>query len=168
MPKKANMYGNQFWWIKMNDFVADENAGINAILHNRLIDVLIFEHDVTEQYNKYAEELDLKPIKSIPDWDTEFILPDEYKEIDVEKFLLDKTHSLEEQKRVKEELKIFNAKNLYDALRLMIYIVDIMRKNKIVWGVGRGSSVASYCLYLIGVHKVNSLRYNLDITEFLK
>jgi DNA polymerase III alpha subunit len=43
-----------------------------------------------------------------------------------------------------------------------------MRKNKIVWGVGRGSSVASYVLFLIGIHKVNSLKYNLDIKEFLK
>jgi DNA polymerase III alpha subunit len=43
-----------------------------------------------------------------------------------------------------------------------------MRENKIVWGVGRGSSVASYVLYLIGIHKINSLKYNLDINEFLR
>jgi len=34
--------------------------------------------------------------------------------------------------------------------------------------VGRGSSVASYCLYLLGVHKINSLKFDLDIKEFLK
>jgi DNA polymerase III alpha subunit len=48
------------------------------------------------------------------------------------------------------------------------YLVDTLRENKILWGVGRGSSVASYVLYLIGVHKIDSLKYNLDIAEFLK
>jgi DNA polymerase III alpha subunit len=43
-----------------------------------------------------------------------------------------------------------------------------MRKHNIVWGVGRGSSVASYVLYLIGVHKINSMYYDLDIEEFLR
>jgi len=43
-----------------------------------------------------------------------------------------------------------------------------MRKNNLVWGVGRGSSVSSYLLYLIGVHKVDSYKYRLDIKEFLK
>ena len=50
----------------------------------------------------------------------------------------------------------------------MKYLVDTLRKNKIVWGVGRGSSVASYVLYLLGVHRINSIYYELDIAEFLK
>ena len=48
------------------------------------------------------------------------------------------------------------------------YLVDTMREHNIVWGVGRGSSVASYCLYLLGVHKINSIKFELDIKEFLK
>ena len=53
-------------------------------------------------------------------------------------------------------------------LKYLKYLVDTMRENKIVWGVGRGSSVASYVLYLIGVHKIDSIKYELDIKEFLK
>ncbi len=53
-------------------------------------------------------------------------------------------------------------------LNLLLYLVDHFRTNKIVWGVGRGSSVASYILYLIGIHKVDSIKYDLDIGEFLK
>ena len=47
-------------------------------------------------------------------------------------------------------------------------LVDVSKENNIVLGVGRGSSVASYILYLLGIHKVDSLAYNLDIKEFLK
>ena len=57
---------------------------------------------------------------------------------------------------------------MLDLLNYMIYLVDFMRENKIVWGVGRGSSVASYVLYLIGVHKIDSLYYDLDVAEFLR
>jgi DNA polymerase III alpha subunit len=66
------------------------------------------------------------------------------------------------------ELTEFETRNLFPVLRILIYIIETMRKHKLVWGVGRGSSVASYVLYLLGVHKIDSLKYNLDINEFLK
>jgi len=53
-------------------------------------------------------------------------------------------------------------------LKFLRYMVQVMRDNNIVWGVGRGSSVASYVLYLIGVHKIDSLYYDLDVTDFLR
>lgn len=74
----------------------------------------------------------------------------------------------EQKDRVSEELELFIQHNMLDLLYYLKYLVDTMREHKIVWGVGRGSSVASYCLYLIGIHKIDSLKYNLDIKEFLK
>ena len=67
-----------------------------------------------------------------------------------------------------QELELFFQHGMVEVLIYLKYLVDTMRSNNIVWGVGRGSSVASYCLYLLGIHKVNSLKYNLDIHEFLK
>jgi DNA polymerase III alpha subunit len=66
------------------------------------------------------------------------------------------------------ELLLFQERDLFLLLKQLKYIVDTWRKNNIVWGVGRGSSVASYVLYLIGVHKINSIYYDLNIEEFLK
>ena len=74
----------------------------------------------------------------------------------------------EQTDRVSQELKLFIEHGMFDLLFYLKYLVDTMRQNKIVWGVGRGSSVASYVLFLIGVHKIDSLKYNLDIHEFLK
>lgn len=74
----------------------------------------------------------------------------------------------EEKTRVVKELQLFGKYNMIDLLFYLKYLVDTMRENEIVWGVGRGSSVASYVLYLIGVHKIDSIKYDLDIHEFLK
>jgi DNA polymerase III alpha subunit len=74
----------------------------------------------------------------------------------------------EQRDRVDEELTLFIQHNMLDLLFYLKYLVDTLRKNNIVWGVGRGSSVASYVLYLIGVHKIDSMKYNLDVNEFLR
>ena len=73
-----------------------------------------------------------------------------------------------ELQRVGSELLLYQERDMFDLLRFLVYMVDTMRNNSIVWGVGRGSSVASYVLYLIGVHKIDSLYYDLDIAEFLR
>jgi DNA polymerase III alpha subunit len=95
-------------------------------------------------------------------------MPQEYKNIDIAQWLLEQCKTEEELQRVAQELLLYQERHLFDLLRFMKYLVDTLRKNNIIWGVGRGSSVASYILYLIGVHKINSLYYDLDIEEFLK
>ena len=107
-----------------------------------------------------VEEFDL--VNQV-DW----FMPNDYKIMDIENFLV-QTCPKENYERLIEEIELFRQHNMTDLLRYLKYLVDTMRENKIVWGVGRGSSVASYCLYLIGVHKIDSIKYNLDIKEFLK
>jgi DNA polymerase III alpha subunit len=82
--------------------------------------------------------------------------------------LLDQTNNEEQYQRVVKELELFYQYGMIDLLKYLKYLVDTMKSNNIVWGVGRGSSVASYCLYLIGVHRIDSIKYQLDIREFLK
>ena len=74
----------------------------------------------------------------------------------------------EQTNRVTQELELFIQHSMMDLLFYLKYLVDTMRENNIVWGVGRGSSVASYVLYLVGIHKIDSIKYGLDIKEFLK
>ena len=99
----------------------------------------------------------------------EWFMPQEYKELDVYSFVMNKAgDDLAELERVEEELAQFKVRGMNNLLRYMIYLVDFMRENGIVWGVGRGSSVASYVLYLIGVHRINSIQFDLDWREFLR
>lgn len=97
-----------------------------------------------------------------------WFIPEEYKNLDIAKWVLDQCKEDHELQRVGEELLKYQELDLFPVLRYCKYLVDTMRKHNIVWGVGRGSSVSSYVLYLIGVHRINSLHYDLSIDEFLK
>lgn len=98
----------------------------------------------------------------------EWVFPVIYQQINVKTWLLDKCKTQTEVDRVNEEYKLFEERNLIMLLRLFIFLVNYMRENKLIWGIGRGSAVSSFCLYLIGIHRVDSLKYNLNIKDFLK
>jgi DNA polymerase III alpha subunit len=97
-----------------------------------------------------------------------WFIPQGCKHVDIEEYLLSLCVTEKEKLRVIEELALYNQKNLIPILIFLKYLVSIFRDNNIVWGVGRGSSVASYCLYLLGIHKIDSIKYNLDIREFIR
>ena len=95
-------------------------------------------------------------------------MPAEYQELDIAAHVLGLCKTDPELQRVGEELLLYQERDLFSLLKYLKYFVDTMRANNIVWGLGRGSSVASYVLYLLGVHRINSMYYDLDIREFLK
>jgi hypothetical protein len=95
-------------------------------------------------------------------------MPDEYKTIDIAQHVLSLCNGESELQRCGQELLLYQERDLFDLLRYLKYLVDIMIANRIIWGVGRGSSVASFVLYKMGVHRVDSLHYNLDVGEFLR
>jgi DNA polymerase III alpha subunit len=133
----------------------------------------IFNESVKKNYDNIGfVQFYTEPTISIEEFDqtnqTQWFMPKEYKDFKIIEFLLDQTQNEEQYQRVVTELDLFTQHNMIDLLKYLKYLVDTMRSNNIVWGVGRGSSVASYCLYLLGVHKIDSLKYELDIHEFLK
>jgi hypothetical protein len=95
-------------------------------------------------------------------------MPDKYKNMDIAEHVLSLCESEAELQRCGAELMLYQERDLFDLLRYLAYLVDVMRENHVIWGVGRGSSVASYVLYKLGVHRIDSLYYNLDIGEFLR
>lgn len=95
-------------------------------------------------------------------------MPAEYQELDIAEHVLSLCGTQEELQRCGQELLLFQERNLFDLLKYLKYLVDVMRDNQVIWGVGRGSSVSSYVLYLLGVHRINSMFYDLDPSEFLR
>jgi DNA polymerase III alpha subunit len=139
-------------------------------------DTLIVDHR-SEEIKQLEQQLGFKFLEpyethfELSDYDRAcqsiWNMPDEYKQMDIEEFLINSCPP-ENYQRVIDELDAFKERNMLDLLRWLKYFVDTMRSNNHVWGVGRGSSVASYVLFLIGVHKIDSLKYNLDWQDFLR
>jgi hypothetical protein len=95
-------------------------------------------------------------------------MPDEYRHMDIAEYVLSLCDSDAQLQRCGQELLLFQERNLFDLLRYLKYLVDTLKSNNMIWGVGRGSSVASYVLYLLGVHRIDSMFYDLDAREFLR
>jgi DNA polymerase III alpha subunit len=150
-------------------YLADPDRTLKNVLIENGID---FNDDVLEltripklvKYQKLSISVDEFDKVSQNNW----YMPDEYINFDVAKWVLDQCKQDHELQRVGEELIKFQEYGLFPLLCYCKYLVDTMRKHNIVWGVGRGSSVSSYVLYLIGIHRINSLHYDLSIDEFLK
>ena len=112
------------------------------------------------------------PNNSVEEFDiilqNNWFIPKEYSSMDIAQWVLDQCKTDAELQRAGEELIMFQERDMFPLLKYLKYLVDTMREHNIVWGVGRGSSVASFVLFLIGIHKINALYYDLSIDEFLK
>jgi DNA polymerase III alpha subunit len=159
----------------------DSNELCNLLYKNPKLDISLFQVEDSIEYNRSVAELHaeldlLDSYHNISQTVEEFDrvlqrnwrMPKEYKDLDIAEYVLGLCKEEHELQRVGEELILYQERDLFDLLRYLKYLVDTLRKNNIVWGVGRGSSVASYVLFLIGVHKIDAIYYNLNIDEFLK
>jgi len=134
-----------------------------------------------EKYNSAIKSLylDYKPLQKLATLNgtiaeyhasnqQKWFMPQEYVDMDIAKWVLEQCADQNELQRAGSELMEYADRGLLPLLQYLKYLVDTMRSNSVVWGVGRGSSVASFVLYLIGVHRIHSLRNNLDFNEFMR
>lgn len=172
--------------MKVNDygiFCRTEQELLDSLYANPEIDIslAISDSEAQKTYNKACKlyvtskvaSYDSKtPNISLEDFhksnqDTWF-MPSEYKCFNIHQFLIDSCKNDTELLRIAYEIGVYEERNLIPLLRYIKYLVDTMRKNNIVWGVGRGSASASYVLFKIGIHKIDALKWNLDVSEFFK
>lgn len=162
---------------KFSNVIYQEQDIVNLIYSGGidLIDCIVAENTQSIDQFKVASELDFKiyqPFEiDINQFDTQcqtdWFMPQAYKILDIESFLVDQCPE-QHYPRLVEELQEFRARNMLPLLRVLKYVVDTLKQHNVLWGVGRGSSVASYALFLIGVHKIDSIKYDLDWREFLR
>ena len=138
------------------DVIFTEQEAIDLLYTNPEFDVSKLYFNDTKQYQSALKELgiDLPTIKTAPqresisEFDKKNIdnwhMPDKYYQINVLEWLLDKCQTDEEKMRVQTEYDMFEKKGFIKVLQFLIYFIDTLRENNIVWGVGRGSSAVSY------------------------
>lgn len=176
----------------LNEVVVDENDLVEGLLQGKSAKYVVtkdaekidsynhfctlFKFDDQIDYETPADSSDKYNYKNADNW----WMPEEYKTLDIEQWLYtrvseelqiapsDFVYNSEKWMRVEQELEEFKKRDMLPMLQFLVYMVDQLKHNNILWGVGRGSSVSSYILYLIGVHKIDSVKYNLDYKEFLR
>jgi DNA polymerase III alpha subunit len=138
-------------------------------IHSSIPEVETFNRKVSDA-NEFAKN-DLIPASF--DW----LIPEYYKNLDVYSYVLTKldqflpTTDSRYQKyfdRTSFELEYFEDSNSMDFLKCVIYIVETMTLKNMFWGVGRGSSCASLVLYLVGLHQIDPIKYEIPEKEFFK
>jgi hypothetical protein len=145
--------------LDLTQFLVDDPTVFNNAVRSLFADVpnlkTYVPYDVTvEEFDQYQQ--------------AQWHMPEQYINFDIAQHVLDQCATDEELQRVGQELLMYQERDAFMLLRYMKYLVDVMQENGIVWGVGRGSSVSSFVLYKLGVHRINSLYYDLDPAEFLK
>ena len=167
----TDMYGQQIY--SEEELCSHYLANTELVLKKVLVDKPIVFDDLLNLENVpeivvYNQDKTLTIAEFDQQCQANLYLPNSYKQFDIAKFILDQCQGDDELQRAGEELLMYQERDLFDLLLYLKYLVDTMRANNIVWGVGRGSSVASFVLFLLGIHRINSLYYDLSITEFLK
>ena len=145
------------------------------LLYQGKTGTLTVDGSAIESYLKGCIDLGQEPVfkanplsGTIEDNVRNWNIPQHIKDLDLDVYFAERVSTVNEAVRVAEELALFRERSMEPMLRFMIHLVNVMKENNIVWGVGRGSSVSSYLLYLVGLHSINSVKYNLDIKEFIR
>lgn len=159
--------------------VFDENDLFEALYKSQQLSNEIFV-DASPNINLLQDQSGLKFCSALDSCDisvnlydqsmqADWNMPNQYTTLDIESWLIEQSPPWDPNySRLQEELTAYKARNMLDLLRWLKYFVDTCSKENVLWGVGRGSSVASYVLYLIGVHNIDPIKYNLDWREFLR
>lgn len=154
------------------------DAAVELLYSGKSLSQAIFRpNDEISLYNRTNELLDsnLDPLLVANSacfndyqWYDQWSTPEPWSSISVLDYCIDKCTDDEQRIRVCEEYQLFDERHMIPVLKHLIWMTDILRKRGIFWGVGRGSSVSSYILYLIGINRINPMQFDLDIKEFLK
>jgi DNA polymerase-3 subunit alpha len=167
---------------KFGEMIFDENDLCDLLMQGHdtesLKNILVDESVNIEQsiqylerlpkFIKYAGDPNIKTTLFDQQQQAHWHMPEEYQQLDIAEYILSLCKNEAELQRVGEELLLYQERDLFNLLRFLKYLVDLMTENRVIWGVGRGSSVASFVLYKLGVHRIDSLYYKLDIAEFLR
>ena len=149
-----------------HDLAAMKNVLVDDSVDLKTAALLLDDIPKFVQYNNLVEQLSTSEFdhRNQATW----FMPAQYQQLDIAEHVLSLCSSDAELQRCGHELMLYQERGLFDLLRYLKYLVDVMTHNRLIWGVGRGSSVASYVLYKLGVHRIDSMYYDLDPSEFLR
>lgn len=166
--EKQKKINNKFFWLK--------EEYMKFFYIQKLVSSL---HDFIDKVNLKLSCFQKKHSLRIPSFETFQVIKDQTKE----KFLRKLVFSIFIQKwnskklfikckddylfRLEKELKVIEKKNFIDYFLIIWDLVNFCKKNNYFFGAGRGSVAGSLLAYLLGITKVDPLKYDLIFERFL-
>jgi len=80
----------------------------------------------------------------------------------------DNTDNIDHLVRIEDEIEFFIKNDNQGFLCTLKRLIDKFKEDNVIWGVGRGSSCSCYVLYLLEVHDINPIKYDIPFKEFSK
>ena len=165
---KTELNDRMLWFDGTNQVSPEDVPSL--ILSGCSLDQIIVTslNDDVHQFNLIEDEMISIEKNENKPFNFDYNIPQIYKTLDVEYRLRLEVDGMPHQyeARLEDELKEIKKRDMIPLLRTLIYIVDKFKESKTVWGVGRGSSCASLVLFLIGLHKVDPIKFGIPMTEF--
>lgn len=136
-------------------------------------EVTVFNRNVNE--TEQLREFGIEPLSFKYDWQ----IPPEFLSLDITEHVsvvfgerlpglkYDSAQTEAAVTRVARELYEFKRRGLEDLLRVIIFTLHRFKETGQIWGVGRGSSCASYILFLLGLHVVDPIKFDVPLEEFM-
>lgn len=133
-----------------------------------------------QEYNANSPDEDaIKVVSNEPvNLDFRWQLPEEYLKMDLWERIIDAydqraaelDYTVQEEDhagaRMEMEYEEIRKRGMTEFVKTVIYVLDMFRQHNVVWGVGRGSSCASYVLFLLGLHSVDCIKLQVPLEEF--
>ena len=127
------------------DVIFTEDDAIDLLYTNPDFDISKLFFEDTAKYDAALKELglDLPTIRNTPERESlaefdhknreQWHMPESYYQINVLQWLLERCQTDEERMRVQLEYDLFEKKKFIKVLQFLIYFVDTLRANNIVW-----------------------------------
>lgn len=167
---------NRVLWYNGISEVNSSDIPALCVKHNTLPSSFIMEDSI--DVKKYNELYPLNKIgTSCPPitFNTEYLMKCDYDvsekvfELFFEHFVTDlsKEEIFTRYERLEKESELILSFNLEDYIKSVYEVTTRLRSRGIVWA-GRGSSCACYTLYILGIHNIDSVKYDIPYTEFFR
>jgi DNA polymerase-3 subunit alpha len=158
---KDRIYTSRHLYLKTREEVIEETKtkGYNIDLVKECLDNTFVIDSKCEKYELKSKEVFMPRFSD----NSYKVLCDKVKKALIEKKLEKKAYV----ERVKHELNVIKLKKMEDYFLIVADICDFARENNVFCGIGRGSGGGSLVVYLLGITKIDPIKYNLLFERML-
>lgn len=172
---KTVLKNRTLWYDGTNQVEPDDVPSL--ILSGTPLDKIVVNHlnEDLELFNTLEDiQFPLNKVSNLH-FDMSWNIPQYYADLDIADYAQSRLKLMCDEKqldyelynmRLQSELREISSRKIIDLFRALIYVTETLLTSGTALGVGRGSSCASLFLFIIKLHKVDPVKFNIHYSEF--